>query len=241
MKGIYILLFTVCSQAALAQVSFEQLKGKWKEVSRIKAGKGESIEFADSMRIEFMDSGYTMLRFDNGPTLIGESELVKDKLKLKELEYMVKSVEQHQMILSEKGIQHQFSRVTQFIPTPVQKVIPNATQGEVNLEFASVQGKWTCYRKTDPGFNKVKMYIKQLDIKEQLQQGYSAQLSLHNMDTLWYSDVLLTIDGKQFKVKGQDVNMTLTILKADAEELVAVDDKITYYFKRFGKKNTLLD
>lgn len=241
MKHFILLMLCIPTHAALAQYSMESFKGRWKETSRQKEGKSINIEYTDTMRFDFMDSGYTMLRWDNGPTLIGDISISKSKMKLKDLDFEIKQLESNELMLEEKGIQHHFNRVQQFSASPVQKVIPNATEGEVKLDFATLQGKWSCYRKTDPAFDKSKMYIKQLDIKDQVVNAISAQLSVHNMDTLWYEDVAITIEGKQLKIKGQDTNLTLTVLKSDAEELIAEDRKVTYYFKRFGKKNTLLD
>lgn len=241
MKKLSFLLFCLGAQVSYAQFSLESFKGRWKESTRQKEGKTGNIEFADTMRFDFMDSGYTMLRWDNGPTLVGDITLTKTKMKFKDNDFEIKQLESNELVLVEKGIQHRLQRVQQFAASPVQKVIPNATDGEVNLDFATLKGKWSCYRKTDPAFDKSKMYIKQLDIKDKVVNAMSAQLSLHNMDTLWYEDVSITIEGKQLKIKGQDTMLTLTISKSDAEELVAEDRKVTYYFKRFGKKNTLLD
>ena len=233
-----IFIFPLLSEA---QITLPQMKGKWTEVTRTKEGKSTPIEYSDTIRFDMMESGYTLLRYDMGVTWIGDAELNKNKLKLKGLEFDVDMKNNDALLLTEKGVSHYFNRVTQFGAAPIQKVIPGVTTGEIKLDLNNLKGKWTCYRKTDPGFDKEKMYIKLMDIKDQVVQSFDAQLGLHNMDTLWYTHVNLTIDHHQIVIKGAEVNTVLQVLKSDGEELIAVDGKTTYYFKRFGKKNDLMD
>lgn len=228
-------LLLLCSANAMAQLNFSELKGKWQEKNRLNS-QSEEMDFTDTLRIEFTESGFTQLRYHHGPTFLGEAELSGKRLKLKGQFFDVEKNNEQEIVLRAKGAQHVMRRKEQFESAPIAKVIPSATpgqsEGEVKTDWQTLAGKWTCYRKTDAAFNKYKFYIKHLDLKS-LQ---SAELTLHSMDSVYTETQSIAVSEKTLNMTSPSGTQTYRILTSDGEELVLQQDGLVYYFKRFGKK-----
>lgn len=240
MKNLLILFLITISFCCQAQTTLNELKAKWKETSRVNSN-GKLVDFRDTIRLEIMNSGYAMLRYDEGPTWVGDATLQKNFLEIKDQKFEVEKQTNNALHLNKNGMVHRLENVNQFGDNPIAKVIPQAASGDVKLDFETLRGKWTCYRKTDPAFDKGKMYIKQLEINSQIINQFAGSLTLHNMDTIVYENVMIELGTATLLVKGEKEIRNLRIIKSDGEELIAEDSKITYFLKRFGKKNTLLD
>lgn len=234
-KLMYAALLLLCSPEAMAQLSFTELKGKWQEKSR-QNNRSQDLEFTDTLRIEFTESGFTQIRYQEGPTYLGEAELNGKRLKLKGLSFELDKNNEQEMVLRMDGQKHIMLRTAQFMAAPIAKVIPAATPGQtegvIRTDLPALAGKWTCYRKTDPAFSKLTFYIKHLEIFS-LQ---SAELTLHNMDSVYVELDGLKVLERSLELNGPQGVQTLSILKSDGEELILQKGGLVYYFKRFGKK-----
>jgi hypothetical protein len=236
MKKIIFLLTFLLPNIASAQYEISNIQGKWQEASRNQKKKND-IPFTDTMRIEIIASGYTMIRYQEGVTIIGEASIEKNKLKVKEESFEIVKAAENELQLAEKGIIHVFKRADEYSAAPIKKVIPTAQEGLKNIDYKTIKGKWTCYRKTDPTFDKGKAYIKQLEIKDSTKLNMLVEVAFHTMDTLYYSNMFMSTQNDTFILKDDSKQIELQVVMSDGEEMILRQDKITYYFKQFTKRD----
>jgi len=236
MKYLIVLGFILLPQAVWSQITLSSIQGKWQEYQRL-SKQQKPIEFTDTLRFECLTSGQTMIRFQEGVTIISEAEINQDQFKVKDITFTQVYLKQGDLYAKRNGVMHVFKPQQQFTNAPIVKKIPGANEGEIKTDQLSVVGKWSCYRKTDPSFSKTTFYIKQLDIKSIQGSDNDAIVSLHSMDSLYYVPMSVKINSKSIQLKSKDLKtMSLEIIKSDGEEMVLQDGSVVYYFKQFGLK-----
>jgi hypothetical protein len=233
---IQIFFLCIASYLSFAQNELHKIASKWQELKRVDKRNNE-ISFTDTMRMEIRADGFMMLRYDNGPTITGEVEWKKDELFLEEITFQVLHYDNSTLELKSKNYTHTLTKSVEFQSRPVVKIIPGVEHGLVDLAMKTMQGKWTCYKKTDPLFDRTKFYIKSLDVKEwKASDSIRAEIVYQSNDSIYSYNATLQIKGNNVIVVNQKNEHKLEALKSDGEELILKDGNIHYFMKQFGRQ-----
>ncbi len=216
--------------------SFKDISGKWVELTRTDKNS-DVTPFKDTLYIEIREDGFMMVRHTIGATYYGDAELHENKLTIQKDVFSVEGVENEMLKLKKGKLTHRFVRQEKFTDAPVEKVIPGVEEGTVLSDFENLKGKWTVYKKTDPKFSSGTFYIKNFDINEMnMINVFSAEISFHNMDSLYSSDATIKILDKELQIMSTDRVLKTRIVKNDGEEMILEHASVTYFLKRFNKK-----
>lgn len=235
MKKRFLLLCLLAPLMSLAQIQFNQISGKWQEFKRAKEDK-QATNFSDTMRVEIKDE-FVLVRYNLGPTLIQHATLDGKTLQLEKETWQVIDFSPHTLVIQDKNWIHYFSKAIEFAPSPVTKKIPGREEGVVQLQSNMLLGKWTCYKKTDPAFEKEKFYIKFLHLKEDKGQGlFNGTLTSQSMDSVILQPMIMQVEDNELVLKVNKEEHRYHVIKSDGEELILEQDQVTYFLKQFGKK-----
>lgn len=217
---------------------FNDLKGNWQERARLDKN-GDYSEFTDTLRMDFAGEGLCVMRYGKAESIVGAGELDGEKFRFKGKTYTLKIQNLSEFELRNGEVRHTLKRVGQYGGgTPKAKLyrgdMSGEEGGEVKTDEASWNGKWTCYRKTDPGFSSTKFYIKHLDISANNRWG--GKVTWQNMDSVFTADMMVQVKGREMELKGQDATEKFSVLKADGQEMILKRGEEVYYLKRFSKK-----
>ena len=237
MKQVFTLLLCCSLYALQAQTNspFNDLKGSWQERARLDKS-GDFSEFTDTLRMDFAGEGLCVMRYGKEESVVGAGELNGDKFRFKGKTYTLKIQNLSEFELGEGNVRHTLKRVGQYggEKAVLYRGSMSGDEGEVKTDEASWMGKWTCYRKTDPGFSSTKFYLKILDINAS--NGWGGKVTWQNMDSVFTADMMVRVEGQSMELKGQDATEKFAVLKADGEEMILKRGDEVYYLKRFGKK-----
>lgn len=240
---IRILLLCLIPFCSLAQdekpenPNLTELSGKWEEKMRLK--KKKELEFQDTLRLEIRTDGFMMMRYNIGPTLMGEAYRKGNSVYFKNRVLEVVEQTKGTLKLRDDDGTHIFTQVDEFNQSPVDKKMPQVESGRLYTRHQEeLVGKWTCYKKTDPSYDKQRFYIKTLNLKEKRnEKEYSGTITLQNMDSVFTSDCRMFLDKKSVRIHvdadGRDMLLQTEMLLEN--EWVLVEDKATYYLKMLGK------
>ncbi|MBL7773141.1 MAG: hypothetical protein JNM95_09780 [Chitinophagaceae bacterium] len=219
-----------------AQLSFQDINGKWQETKRYKNKKKEK-GFTDTMRVEIKE-GFVLIRYDRGATLIHHEVIIEgNKLKFEKGSVEVVDHSRNKLVLHDKAGTHHFEKTKEFDNAPVPRIIPGREEGEKNVKLQTLQGKWTAYKKTDPEFTTAKFYLKSIQFTEDKGNGtYAAQVTFNNTDSVYTTDAFVYVKGTDFIISSDAETFKAKVLKSDGEELILEHGSITYFMKQFGKK-----
>ena len=232
-----VLYFMLLPLFGRAQNELLSLSGKWQEEIRT-TKKNQSLQWKDSLRLEIRSDGFMMVRHDMGATLTGEAECNGATLHLGKISFTIEEIKPDQLILSDGDGKHQFKRIPEFSNAPVKRLVPGIEQGKREINFAILKGKWTCYKKTDPDFNRAKFYLKSIDFTQDTKpQEWAATAAFNNNDSVYSKNVVVQIKGHNLIIQCQDQSLMLDILKSDGEELILQAGNIYYFLKQFSKNN----
>ncbi|MBK7764272.1 MAG: hypothetical protein IPI46_13160 [Bacteroidetes bacterium] len=230
---ILLILFPTILQA---QSKLSDLQGKWQEEKRLNKREKE-IEFTDTIRIEFQTSGFAMIRRSGGGTFTGEAELKQENLSIDHQKFEIEELTKNALVLSDKQGLHHLKRMDEFTMSPVKRVLPGVEEGKRDFSFKSVQGKWTCYKKTDPDFKGTTFYIKSIDIKEEKPRGtFLGTASFNNSDSVYTTDAKIIFDGNVCSITSAEQVVKAKVLKSDGEEMILESGTVNYFLKRLGAK-----
>jgi hypothetical protein len=219
-----------------AQTSLKEIAGKWQEESRYKK-KDKPLDFKDTLRMEIRADGFMMIRHPRGATLTGEAELSGRKLKLENVKYSIVEVSQDKLVLNDNEGDHIFKKMPEFTSAPVTKMIPGVEEGKKDITNAVLKGKWSCYKKTDPEFSRVKFYLRNIDFKEEKGQGaYDGTVSFNNNDSVYTADAIMLVKDSGFNISYNTENFKADVVKSDGEELILRSGNVHYFMKQFGKE-----
>ncbi len=238
-----VILLCLLSFQGLAQdekpenPNMTELSGKWEEKMRLK--KKKELEFQDTLRLEIRTDGFMMMRYNIGPTLLGEAYRKENSVYFKNRVLEVLELENGTLKLRDDDGTHVFNRVEEFNHSPVDKKIPQVESGkQYTRHQEELVGKWTCYKKTDPKYDKQRFYIKTLNLKQKLnEKEYVGTITLQNMDSVFTSDCRLNVDKKTVRIQVQADGRTM-VMETEMlleNEWVLVEDQATYYLKMLGK------
>lgn len=218
-----------------SQISFSDIDGKWQEEKRLK--KKKEIPFTDTLRLEIRKDGFMLIRHTIGPTYTGEAELAGKKLKLEKEKFEVVDYSRKSLSLKDDDGTHVFRKADEFSASPIQKVIPGREEGEKDIAIATLKGKWTAYKKTDPKFDKNKFYLKAIQFNEDKGGGtYKGIVTFNTMDSVYNTDAFIYVKGTDFIISSDNETFKAKVLKSDGEELLLEEGSVTYFLKQFGKK-----
>lgn len=229
-------LFILLSTFANAQVVFKDIAGKWQEESR-EARKNQPSSFIDTMRLEIRPEGFMMVRKDVGATFFGEAEIKGKYLTIKGHDFEIQEKDENNLTLVDDSGYHYFKRVVEFGNSPVTKVIPGKEEGIKNIAIETLKGKWTCYKKMDPKFEKTKFYLKSINFKEDKGNGtYIGSTAFSSMDSIFVVDAFIYVKENNLIISTDEENFKAKVMKSNGEELILENGSITYFLKQFGKK-----
>jgi len=210
--------------------------GKWEEAERLK--KKKSIEFTDTLRMEIREDSYMMMRYHLGPTLLGNALRKKDEIVFKNRTLEIESVSNNEFRFSDDAGIHVMKKVTEFSEAPISKKIPELeNEKKSGIYQQEMLGKWTCYKKTDPEYTPAKFYVKNLQVKQKIENNlYTGTITMHNADSVYTNDCTIEIEKKQVKIRisGGAMMMLETEMLLD-NEWVLLDNKTRYYLKMLTK------
>ncbi len=235
MKKIFLFSILFVPFLGWAQYSFRDLSGKWVEQTRTDKHQ-EVIPFKDTLYIEIREDGFMMVRHTIGATTLGDATLIDNEISVEKEKFMIETVGKDILKLKQDKRTHRFIKQQEFQDAPVTKVIPGIETGNGSIELNQLNGKWNCYKKTDPSFNNTKFYIKQLEIYDQLLHSMNVDVTFQNMDTAYKAEMKIQLNQRKMILQGEGIYKALTIVKADNEEMILQDGSVHYFLKRVVKK-----
>ncbi len=219
-----------------AQTGIKEIAGKWQEGSRSKK-KDIPLDFTDTLRLEIREDGFMMVRHANGATITGEAEIKGSKLKLEHISFTIIESNMDKLVLNDNEGDHLFRKLPEFTNAPVTKRIPGADVGKKDLSNTTIQGKWSCYKKTDPEFSRRKFYLRSIDFREKAKEGvYKGSVSFNNSDSVYSVDAVLSFNDSELLMRSEKELWKADIQKSDGDELILLSGNIHYFMKQFGKK-----
>lgn len=186
--------------------------------------------------MDFAGEGLCVMRYGKEESVVGAGELEGEKFRFKGKTYTLKVQNLSEFELGDGVVRHTMKRVGQYgggIPKLARGT--GLEEGEVKTDLASWQGKWTCYRKTDPAFTSTKFYIKHLEVSDAM-PSQSAQVTWQNMDSIYTAEMAFLLKGKSLELKSNTESQLFEVLKADGEEMILKREETVYYLKRFTKR-----
>lgn len=232
----YLFLLIFLPAFVQAQTKLSDLQGKWQEEKR-STKKDKPLEFADTIRIEFQNSGFAMIRRSGGGTYTAMAELNEAKLNIDKQKFVIEEFGNNTLVLSDKEGKHYFKKFEEFTMSPVKRILPGVEEGRKDYSFTALQGKWTCYKKTDPDFKGITFYIKSLDFKEEkFSKSFIGTVSFNNSDSVYTSEASMVFVGNECTITCTEQIVKATVLKSDGEELILSSGTVNYFLKRLGAK-----
>ncbi len=234
-KLLLAILFWPFMAQAQTELTFNDISGKW--VERTRTDKNSDVApFKDTLFIEIREDGFMLVRHTIGATFYGTAELKENKLTLQRETFQIESCENGILKLKQGKVSHRFVKQEVFQDAPVAKVIPLASEGDILHDAAAYTGKWTVYKKTDPNFTGKTFYLKVLEIsKDQQDKQFSAEVTFHNMDSVFNSTARIQIHLNEFSIFSDHKIIKAKILKNDGDEMILKHGSIHYYMKRLGQ------
>lgn len=232
----FILALLWLPVSTFAQTTFKDINGKWQEESRTKK-KGKEINFKDTLRIEIRKDGFMMIRHSEGATITGQAEIKGTTLLLDDVNFSIVESDNARLTLNDDDGDHHFKKIEEFSNSPVIKKMPGVEEGKKDITISTVKGKWTCYKKTDPEFNRTKFYLKVIDFREDKGNGtYAGTATFNNNDSVYTTDAFIYVKENDFVISSDHETFKATVIKSDGEEMILQSGTIHYFLKQFGKK-----
>ncbi len=235
MKKLFLYGILFIPSIAFAQYSFKDLSGKWVEQTRTDKHQ-DVVPFKDTLYIEIREDGFMMVRHTFGATVYGNATLNALEISIEKEKFSIETVSNDMLKLKQDKRMHRFSKQIEFQDAPVTKLIPGIETGEIVSDIHQLNGKWHCYKKTDPAFDKAKLYIKQIEIVDQLLNSMNSTVTFQNMDTVYSADMMIELKDKKMILHGDGQLLKLNMLKSDKDEMILQDEGVSYFLKRGPKK-----
>jgi len=230
MRYLFFLLFCfpLCCEA---QESLSSLAGKWNEQIRLNKKEIPS-DFADTLRIEIQRAGMMMVRYGES-SFSDEAKLSNNNLLCGKYRFSVKAfVEDTLWIKDRQGI-HVMCKQKDRQLAVIPKRIPGVETGQRQLDWLHVQGKWTCYKKTDPDFKTQMFYLQHIKFQEEREiDGYRAQVTYTNFDSVYTAPAMISMKGYVMHIQTEKINESLSILKCVDDEMILEKGSVHYFLKK---------
>lgn len=234
MKKIFILLLCLPIYS-YSQNQLDNYIGKWEEISRTQKNKIQ--DFEDTIRIEFQQGNYTIIRYDNGPTLIGNAKFEGEQFTLRTKQFQIEKESAEEITLVESKVKHKMHQVNEFRSSPIHRKNPSLeNERKVQIKNQDMSGKWTCYKKTDSLYSKTRFYIKAINLKTKLSESeYIGTISYQNMDSVYMKDITCIIDKNLITVISNQSKILYKIEMLFNNEMILKEDSAIFYLKLLGK------
>ncbi|HNF72483.1 MAG TPA: hypothetical protein PLP34_08715 [Chitinophagaceae bacterium] len=227
-----LLLFSTTS---FSQTSLVSLSGKWKEDQRT-TRKGMQLEFDDTLHLEIQTSGFLMLRYPGSETFTSACTLKEDYIQAGKLKFTFDETNGSVLWFQDKDGRHRFQKITESSFTTAPRILPGVEKGNTLFDYASVHGRWSCYKKTDPAYRSSTFYIRSLDFKTRVESGsYQGEATFNNADSVFTVPAILQFNQGELQVESAGGLVKARVLKSDGEEMILEQGSVHYFLKRFGK------
>lgn len=228
MKKTVAIVLLFASFTAAAQK--DALSGHWKEVSRF-AGNGKSIEFADTIKMNFLPGQeYTWMK-KNGFVWRGTYKVEKQTLDMGSRIFTIVQNSKSKLVLKDGEAAYEFAPYEEMANS---KLPPEAAPLPVT-SMAQMAGKWDVFKRTSSVTQQKIDYTTQVksitvfgEKDEAGNYGYVAAGSDPSASPSWqikkFENGKLYCNGKSDRV--------FEVVKAE-KELILKEGPITYFFKQF--------
>lgn len=234
MKKLFILLL-ILPTFSFAQNQLDEYFGKWEEISRTIKNKNQ--DFEDTIRIDFQKGNFTIIRYDIGPTLIGNAILDGKEFTLRSKQFQIKKESDERITLLESDVIHNLRKVEEFRNAPILRKIPSLeNEIKVQIKKQDMTGKWTCYKKTDSMFNKSKFYIKNINLKNKISETeYLGSITYQNMDTAYINEITFHIERDFITINSNEPKDSYKIEMLFDNEMILLKESAIFYLKLLGQ------
>ena len=222
------------SVPAPSNYSFEQLRGKWQEISRTDRS-GSPVTFQDTLCYHFSGKDQVFSRDGVNMDLKGSVTLDPGNVLVAAADvFTIKSLNNNQMVLDdgEKYI-HTLIRKNKFWheTLPTSSVVPETFTNPIQASIESLAGRWIVYRRdaspgtTDPD----KALIRELVIPSD--NNASGQITFYLSDKSLIQPCNFSLHNERIKIITEGHSWNMNVYKADTKEFVFGDGSIMYFCK----------
>lgn len=218
------------------------LMGKWVEYKRIQNADGrlEPMNFTDTLEYEFLGDSIVNTRLISGVTLRERFYINADGMFIGDYFHFTKyDMNDSLLNMGDESVMHYFIKVKKF----PNRIIPKIeAQSEIikpeRIADDDWIGTWIVYKKSDPEFNGVKMYLKKLIIEgKNIDSSYTVKVTRMNSSEAFIKN------GSAKKTNDDVLNITLednTVLEIrvvsfNGIEMILEENTALYYLKNFSK------
>lgn len=231
----YLLILLPAFAHAQYDLTFKDIAGKWVEKTRTDKNN-DVAPFKDTLYLELREDGFMLLRHTIGGTNYGTAELKENNLTLDKETYTIESFENDILKLKQKKTTHRFMKEAEFPDAPVAKAAPAMERGVSNNYRELLPGKWSVYKKTDPGFTGKTFYLKSIEIRETKQEDqFTGVVTFHNMDSVYTSEATMKTDRYEMNIFTPNKILKTKVIKNDGNELILEHGNVNYFLKKQGK------
>lgn len=216
-----------------------QLVGKWQEVSRAEKGTNNTVEFTDTIYLNFLKPDRVITRDGNSANMAGDAAIESGNTLLAAADvYTILSLSDSQVVLdNQNDFVHTLKKTNEFIyetygKNPVKK---ESFQYPVAVTLADVRGKWMVYKKdAKPGvINPPVNIIQYLKITDSTSENTAkGEVTFYQTDKSKELACTIKVTNTGMEITAGEYSWSLFVYKADKKELVFGDVSVLLYYSK---------